>query len=46
MTVAMLPHILLDDRGIAWIEGTNTKVVEIILDKLACEVKGQRIDMA
>ena len=35
MTVAMLPHILLDDRGVAWIEGTNTKVKEVILDKLA-----------
>ncbi len=35
MTVAALPHILLDDRGIAWIEGTNTKVKEVVLDKLA-----------
>lgn len=35
MTVAALPHILLDDRGVAWIEGTNTKVKEVVLDKLA-----------
>lgn len=35
MTVAVLPHILLDDRGTAWIEGTNTKVKEVVLDKLA-----------
>src|SRR5687767_13421241 len=28
-------HIVLDERGRAWIEGTNTKVVEVVLDKLA-----------
>ena len=35
MTIAALPHILLDDHGVAWIEGTNTKVKEVVLDKLA-----------
>lgn len=28
-------HIVLVDHGWPWIEGTNTKVVEIILDKIA-----------
>ena len=28
-------HIWLDDRGVAWVDDTNTKVIEIILDKLA-----------
>jgi len=28
-------HIRLDDRGVPWINGTNTKVIEIVLDKLA-----------
>jgi uncharacterized protein (DUF433 family) len=28
-------HIVLDDRGIAWITGTNTKVIEVALDKIA-----------
>ena len=28
-------HIVLDDRGRPWVEGTQTKVVEIVLDKLA-----------
>jgi uncharacterized protein (DUF433 family) len=28
-------HIVLDERGIAWIDGTNTKVVEVVLDKVA-----------
>ncbi len=29
-------HIHLDDRGVAWIDETNTKVIEVALDKLAC----------
>ena len=28
-------HIWLDDRGVAWIDQTNVKVVEVVLDKLA-----------
>jgi uncharacterized protein (DUF433 family) len=28
-------HIHLDDRGRAWIDHTNTKVIEVVLDKLA-----------
>src|SRR5437588_939145 len=28
-------HIWLDDRGIAWIDQTNVKVLEVVLDKLA-----------
>ena len=28
-------HIHLDDRGMAWIDDTNTKVIEVVLDKLA-----------
>jgi uncharacterized protein (DUF433 family) len=28
-------HIVLDDRGRPWVEGTNTKVIEIVLDKVA-----------
>jgi uncharacterized protein (DUF433 family) len=35
MTTVMIPHIALDDRGVAWIEGTGTKVKEVVLDKLA-----------
>lgn len=30
-----LPHIRLDDRGSAWVDDTNTKVREIVLDVLA-----------
>ena len=28
-------HIEIDERGVAWISGANTKVVEVVLDKLA-----------
>jgi uncharacterized protein (DUF433 family) len=35
MPVETATHIWLDDRGIAWIDQTNVKVVEVVLDKLA-----------
>lgn len=36
MTAAALPkHVLIDERGIAWIKGTRVKVIEIALDHLA-----------
>ena len=28
-------HIHLDERGVAWVDDTNVKVVEVVLDKLA-----------
>ena len=28
-------HIYLDEAGVAWIETANTKVIEVVLDKLA-----------
>jgi uncharacterized protein (DUF433 family) len=28
-------HIEIDDRGVAWITGANTKVIEVILDRVA-----------
>jgi uncharacterized protein (DUF433 family) len=34
-TVAATPHITLDERGRAWVDDTNVKVVEIVLDHLA-----------
>jgi uncharacterized protein (DUF433 family) len=35
--MAMLshPHIRLDAQGVAWIDDTNVKVVEVVLDRLA-----------
>jgi uncharacterized protein (DUF433 family) len=32
---AATAHIHLDDRGTAWIDDTNTKVIEVVLDKIA-----------
>ena len=28
-------HIQLDDKGVAWIDNTRVKVIEVVLDKLA-----------
>jgi uncharacterized protein (DUF433 family) len=29
------PHIRLDAEGVAWIDDTNVKVIEVVLDRLA-----------
>jgi uncharacterized protein (DUF433 family) len=34
MVPAIRPHIRLDEQGVAWIEGTATKVIEIALTKI------------
>ena len=36
-------HIWLDERGVAWIDQTNVKVVEVVLDKLAHESSPEEI---
>ena len=35
MSQTTTAHIHLDERGRAWIDDTNTKVIEVVLDKLA-----------
>jgi uncharacterized protein (DUF433 family) len=35
MAMAETAHIHLDERGRAWIDDTNTKVIEVVEDKLA-----------
>ncbi len=35
MTVGLSTQIALDERGVAWIVGANTKVKEIVLDRVA-----------
>ena len=32
---AVASHIKIDDQGVPWIAGGNTKVIEVVLDKLA-----------
>ena len=34
LTPSGVPHIMLDERGRAWIDDTNTKVIEVVLDKI------------
>ena len=36
MTATFATQIELDSRGIAWIAGTKVKVIEVVLDKIAC----------
>ena len=35
MPTTVTSHIEIDDHGVAWITGANTKVVEVVRDKLA-----------
>jgi uncharacterized protein (DUF433 family) len=35
MTAVLESHIVVDEHGVAWIDDTNVKVVEVVLDKLA-----------
>ena len=35
MSVIAHPHIRLDEQGVAWIDDTNVKVIEVVLDRLA-----------
>ena|SRR5437868_10117698 len=35
MQVVTTTHISLDENGVAWITGANTKVIEVVLDKTA-----------
>ena len=35
MPAEIATHIWLDDRGVAWIDQTNVKVIEVVLDKLS-----------
>lgn len=35
MPTAVLAHVRLDDRGVAWIDETRTKVIEVALDQIA-----------
>ena len=35
MAMTGAPHVTRDDRGVAWIDDTNVKVIEVVLDRLA-----------
>jgi uncharacterized protein (DUF433 family) len=36
-TATPTAHIWLDERGRAWIDDTNVKVIEVVLEKLGCD---------
>jgi uncharacterized protein (DUF433 family) len=33
--VAPITHVMRDQRGVAWIDDTNTKVIEVVMDWMA-----------
>ena len=35
MSSVATTHIEIDERGVAWITGANTKVIEVVLDRVA-----------
>ncbi len=35
MAISIASYIEIDERGTAWITGANTRVIEVVLDKLA-----------
>lgn len=35
MSTSVTSQIEVDERGVAWISGANTKVIEVVLDKIA-----------
>lgn len=35
MTVEPITYIQRDERGVAWVNGTNTKVIEVAMDQVA-----------
>jgi uncharacterized protein (DUF433 family) len=35
MAMIAAPHVKRDDRGVAWVDDTNVKVIEVVLDRLA-----------
>lgn len=43
MTAVTIGHIWLGDRGVAWVDDTNTKVIEIVLDKMAYGLSPEEI---
>ena len=43
MSTVSVPLIRVDDAGIAWIEGTTTKVIEVALAKLVSELTPEEL---
>ena len=35
MAIGANKHVVIDENGVAWISGANTKVIQVVMDKLA-----------
>jgi uncharacterized protein (DUF433 family) len=46
MVIEPITHIERDERGVAWIAGTNTKVIEVALDQVAYGWEAEEIHAA
>lgn len=51
MVMLSHPHIRLDEHGVVWIDDTNVKVIEVVLDRLAYgwspeEIHFQHVDLS
>lgn len=44
MTTTEVAHVLLDENGVAWIDKTRVKVIEVVLDKIAYRWDADEID--
>jgi uncharacterized protein (DUF433 family) len=42
-TTVPAPHICLDEQGRAWIDDTNVKVIEVVLDKVGAGLTADQI---
>jgi uncharacterized protein (DUF433 family) len=45
MTPAGTTHIFLDDRGVAWIDDANVKVIEVVVDRVAWQWSPEAIHL-
>ncbi len=45
MTPSGTTHIYLDDRGVAWIDDTNVKVIEVVVDRVAWQWSPEAIQL-
>jgi uncharacterized protein (DUF433 family) len=45
MTPSGTAHIHLDDQGVAWIDDTNVKVIEVVVDRVAWQWSPEAIQL-
>ena len=43
MTVATIPHVVIDDKGVARVAGNRTRVIDIVLDVQGYRLSAQQI---